>query len=171
MLVPIAIWAVMEREWVLAFWVFVIAGASDGVDGFIARHFSQRTEIGAYLDPLADKALLVSLTIALALVGAIPNWLALIIVSRDVMIVGAVLVSWIMEKPLEIKPLMISKINTALQITLVALVLASRAFGQFIHWPLQMAVILTALFTIASAFAYSHAWLRHMTENESEKAP
>jgi cardiolipin synthase len=88
--------------------LFLLAGASDGLDGFLARTFHLHSELGAYLDALADKALLISIYITLAVAGAVPASIALVVVSRDVMIMGAVVISWIMDKPVEIRPLMVS---------------------------------------------------------------
>ena len=88
-----------------------------------------KSEFGAYIDPIADKALLVSIYVTLAVVGAIPSWLAIVVVSRDVMIVAAVLLSWVMSRPVEIKPLLVSKLNTAAQIAFAAFALAANAFG------------------------------------------
>ena len=104
-LVPIVIVSILNREWTIAFVLFATASITDAIDGFIARRFDMRTELGAYLDPLADKALLVSIYITLASGGYVPVWLTVIIVSRDIMIIGAVIISWIMDNPVEIIPL------------------------------------------------------------------
>ena len=109
----------------LAFIVFVIAGVSDAIDGFLAKRFDMATELGAYLDPLADKALLVSIYVTLAMLGKMPAWLTIVVVSRDIMIVGAIVLSWVLGKPVTIRPLRVSKLNTAAQIVLAALVLGS----------------------------------------------
>src|SRR5690348_926103 len=101
-LVPIIIGCVISGAWPAAFWLFLAAGLSDGLDGFIAKRFNQRSELGAILDPLADKALLVSLTIALALSAALPAWLAILIVFRDIMIIAGILVAWLIGHPVAI---------------------------------------------------------------------
>ena len=88
---PLVIVMIMQERWSAAFVLFVVAGISDAVDGFIARRFDMRSELGAYLDPIADKALLVSIYVTLAVVGVLPVWLAIVVVSRDVMIVAAIL--------------------------------------------------------------------------------
>ncbi len=149
--------------WAFAF--FVIAGVSDGIDGFIARQFDQRSELGTYLDPIADKLLLVSVFVMLGLTGELPLWLVILAVSRDGLIVGAVLLSTIMGNPVEMKPLFISKANTAVQIVLAALVLAQLALhveGGTLRAGL---VILSGLLTAASAAAYLVAWFRHMNSH------
>src|SRR5215204_7340615 len=127
-LVPIVIVMIMQGRWATAFVLFVVAGVSDGIDGFIARRFDMRSEFGAYLDPLADKALLVSIYVTLSVTGVLPSWLAITVVSRDIMIVAAIIVSRLMERPVAIKPLFISKLNTAAQIAFAALVLGTKAF-------------------------------------------
>ena len=89
--VPLVIVLIGQERWMPAFVLFVVAGASDGVDGFIARRFDMRSEFGAYIDPLADKALIVSIYVALSVVGVLPGWVAVLVVSRDAMIVAAIM--------------------------------------------------------------------------------
>lgn len=161
-LVPVVIVMIMQGRWATAFTLFVVAGVSDGIDGFIARRFDMRSEFGAYIDPLADKALLVSIYVTLSIVGIIPSWLAIVVVSRDMMIVAAVLLSWVMARPVEIKPLAVSKINTAAQIAFAALVLSTNAFGVEIEAVADGAMFVVAALTVASAGAYLAGWLRHM---------
>ena len=128
-LVPVVVYCLLTEQWRLAFAGFLVAGISDGVDGFVARHFNQRTKLGGYLDPMADKLLLVSVFVVLGFLGELPLWLVILAVSRDALIVCAVLLSTVMSNPVEMKPLFISKANTAVQIVLAAVVLAELAFG------------------------------------------
>lgn len=162
-LVPFVIAMISRGNWDAAFFGFVVAGISDGVDGYIARRFDMRSELGAYLDALADKALLVSIYITLAIEGAVPGWLAIVVVSRDVMIVGAVVLSWVLEKPVQIKPSFLSKVNTFAQIAFAALMLGSHAFGIADSMYLDVMVLAVATLTVASMGAYLGRWLRHMT--------
>ncbi len=162
-LVPVVIVMIMQGRWPAAFILFVVAGVSDAIDGFIARRFDMRSEFGAYIDPLADKALLVSIYVTLAIVGTLPSWLAIVVVSRDLMIVAAVLLSWVMARPVKIRPLMVSKLNTAAQIGFAALVLSTNAFGVDASAIEDVAMVAVAGLTIASAAAYLAGWLRHMT--------
>ena len=162
-LVPLVILAILEGAWGAAFAMFVIAGISDGVDGYIARRFDQRSEFGAMIDPLADKALLISLFITLAWVGQIPNWIAVLVVFRDAMILMAFIVAAQMTRPMEVKPLMISKANTALQIAYVALVLGLLAFGIAAPLVAMLTMWAVAALTVVTAGAYLVIWLRHMT--------
>lgn len=162
LLVPAVIWALASDNVIWALVCFAVAGASDGVDGFIARHFNQRSELGAYLDPMADKILLVSVFIALGLMHELPLWLVISVVSRDGLIVAAVLLSSVMSKPVEMRPLMISKANTMAQILLVTVVLAELAFETTFGPTRWVLVLTTGLLTVASATAYLVQWLRHM---------
>src|SRR4051794_21328644 len=165
-MVPLVIVMIGQGRWMTAFVLFVAAGVSDAVDGFIARRFDMRSELGAYLDPLADKALLVSIYVTLAVVGAIPGWLAILVVSRDMMIVGAVVLSWVLGNPVEIKPSRVSKANTAAQIAFAALILGSLAYGLDESRLVDVAMGVVAALTMASAAAYLAQWLRHMTATD-----
>jgi cardiolipin synthase len=160
---------ILQGRWQLAFLCFVVVGVSDAVDGFIAKRFDMRTELGAYIDPLADKALLVSIYVTLSAVGAIPVWLVILVVFRDLMIVTAIMLSWLLERPVEIKPLMVSKLNTGAQIVLAAMLLGSRAFGVDLHVTEDVAVVAVAALTTASAGAYLASWLSHMTASDDDR--
>ena len=111
-LVPVVFWLLLTGELKAAFLVFVVAGISDAVDGFLAKRFNWETELGAYLDPIADKLLIVCIFIALGVTGRLPSWLVIMVVSRDVLIVIAVVLSWLLGNPTPMKPLAVSKINT-----------------------------------------------------------
>jgi cardiolipin synthase len=161
LLVPIIIWAIASDQMALAFAVFIIAGVSDAVDGFLAKRFHLTSELGALLDPLADKALLVSIFIALGIWGAIP------VVSRDIMIVGAVIVSWLFDKPVPMKPSMVSKLNTVAQVAFAALVLASLGF-EFKPRPYDLILMgFVTVFTLSSVSLYLVEWVRHMSTIEA----
>lgn len=110
--------AMLNMRWDWAFAGFLVAGISDGVDGFIARRFNQHSKLGAYLDPMADKVLLVSVFVVMGFIGQLPLWLVVTMVSRDALIICAVLLSTVMAHPVEMKPLYVSEANTAAQIVL-----------------------------------------------------
>lgn len=162
LLVPGVVWAIASGEHALAFWLFLTAGITDALDGFIAKRFDMQTELGAYLDPVADKALLVSIYVSLAVAELIPRWVAIAVVSRDVMIVGAVVLSLVMAKPVAISPLLVSKVNTAVQIAFAAFVLASAGFGITLPGFAGVGQVMVGLLTGLSAAAYLAAWTRHM---------
>src|SRR5690606_28373291 len=111
-LVPLTIWLIVSGDAATAFWFFVLAGVSDAVDGFLARQFDLRSALGAYLDPLADKALLMSIYITFAILGDIPVWVTILVVSRDVLIIGGVVLAWMLGPPIEMRPRVVSKANT-----------------------------------------------------------
>ncbi|BCB19976.1 CDP-alcohol phosphatidyltransferase family protein [Bosea sp. ANAM02] len=161
-LVPLVIVMIAGANWQAAFILFVVAGISDAVDGFLAKRCGMASELGAWLDPVADKALIVSIYITLAVVGAIPVWLVALVVARDLMIVAAVILSWLLDKPLTIAPIVVSKLNTAAQIGFAALALGSRAFGIELGSLALACELLVALLTVASMTAYLAFWLRHM---------
>ncbi len=163
-LVPVIIVMITSHAWLGAFTTFVVAGVTDAVDGFIARQFNQRTELGAYLDPLADKALLVSIYVTLAVVQIIPSWLAVVVVARDIMIVGAIMLSWVLENPVTIQPLKISKANTFAQIAFAAFMLGMLSFEVSSPALRDTMTVIVALLTIGSTGAYLSLWLKHMTQ-------
>ena len=163
LLVPAVVLAMLNMRWDWAFAGFLVAGISDGVDGFIARRFNQHSKLGAYLDPMADKVLLVSVFVVMGFIGQLPLWLVVTMVSRDALIICAVLLSTVMAHPVEMKPLYVSKANTAIQIVLAAVVLGELAFSLHLD-PLRPAlIVLSGVLTVASAAAYLVAWLRHMS--------
>ena len=162
--VPFIIYSVILGWHALAFWLFITAGISDAVDGFIAKRFNQKSELGAYLDPLADKALLVSLFVALGIQGYIPIWLAILVVSRDVFILCGIGVAVLMGNPIDIDPLKVSKANTAFQIALVCIVLAAIAFEFSVEPLVKAGTFIVAGLTIASAIAYLLTWIRHLSD-------
>jgi cardiolipin synthase len=161
--VPVIFWALVSGQGRTAFFVFVAAGISDGIDGFLAKRCGWRTELGAYLDPLADKLLIVSIFIALGVRNELPLWLVIAVVSRDILIVAAVLLAWLLDQPIRIKPLAMSKANTLAQIVLAAVVLADGAFGLGLMLMRLALVWLTGALTLLSLAAYLRAWFIHMS--------
>lgn len=170
-LVPLTIWLIVAGKHNAAFWVFVLAGVSDAVDGFLARQFKMWSDLGAYLDPIADKALLVSIFITASVLGQIPAWLTILVVSRDILIVGGVVLAWMLGQPFPIRPRMISKVNTVFQIALAATVLADNAFSPDFGMVRTWLVIVTGLLTIGSAGVYVSDWIRHMSADASAAPP
>jgi cardiolipin synthase len=161
-LTPAAIVMVAERRWIGAFAVFAVASLSDALDGWLAKSFHLQSELGAVLDPLADKALIDSIYIALAIVDGLPAWLAIMVTSRDAMILGGVLVSWFLSRPVEIKPHFASKATTAAQLLLAASILAGQAFDFQFETIKSVLIGSVAALTIASASVYLWLWVQHM---------
>ena len=171
LLVPLVIWFIVADQPLAAFIVLLVAGLSDAVDGFLARALDLRSDLGTYLDPVADKALLVSVYVTLAVVDAIPVWLTILIVSRDVLIVGAVVLSWMLSAPTVVKPLAISKVNTVVQIVLAVVVLGGLGFGLNLGWLPTVLVYAVAALTVISAAMYLVDWVRHMGTTEAASSP
>lgn len=165
-LVPLVVWLMLDGRMQIAFILFVIAGLSDGLDGYLAKKYGWRTELGAYLDPLADKALLVSIFVVLGLFSHLPMWLVIAVVSRDILIIGGTLLSWMLARPVTVRPLLISKVNTVGQIVLAATVLGGLGFGLQLDTVILTLVWITGALTIASAATYLVNWLRHMASYE-----
>lgn len=151
--VPLAFWLVLEHRLAEAFFLFVAAGVSDAVDGWLARRYGGNA-IGAVLDPVADKTLLVTMYVTLAAVGVIPVWLAILVVFRDLVIVGGVIVLAVLGHPIEIRPLYISKLNTVFQILLIATTLLISGFELTIPYVAQGLAWVVAATTLASGAAY-----------------
>jgi cardiolipin synthase len=159
--VPLIIWLIIADRFMDATIVFILAGLSDAADGFIAKRFGAASELGAYLDPIADKALLVSAFVTLGFKGALPAWLAVLVVSRDFLIIGGIILAYMLATRCDAPP-WVSKANTVAQIVLLALVLFGEAGATVLRPLLAAAVLLTAALTVASAAAYIIDWVRHM---------
>lgn len=162
LLVPVVVWAIYSGAMWIAFVLFLAAGVSDAVDGFLAKRFDMASELGAYLDPLADKALIVSIYVTLGIKEVIPGWLVILVVSRDIMIVGAVMLSWVLGSPVLMKPLLVSKLNTVAQIVFACVVLGSLGFGIEAHGLMIVLMVVVAALTLLSVAAYVREWVRHM---------
>jgi cardiolipin synthase (CMP-forming) len=158
--VPLAIWLILADRMTFAFWLFVAAGLSDAVDGFIAKHFDQRSRLGALLDPLADKVLLMSMFVTLGITDRLPDWLVILVVFRDVLIIGGFLLAAAVAQPIPTKPLAVSKLNTALQIALVAVVLGRLGLGVPDFGATAVLVYAVALTTVLSGGGYLVRWMR-----------
>ena len=162
LMVPVVVWAIASGAMWIAFVLFVAAGISDAVDGFIAKRFNMTTELGAYLDPLADKALIVSIYLTLGINGFIPRWLVILVVSRDILIVGGIMLSWLVGNPLKIRPLLVSKLNTVAQIVFACIVLGTLGFNIEADTLRLVLMALVAILTLLSIAAYVVEWVRHM---------
>ena len=167
LLVPIVVWAIASGRLQVAFLLFLAAAISDAVDGFLAKRFGMKTDLGAYLDPLADKVLIVSIYATLGITGVIPLWIVILVVSRDFMIVGAIMLSWLVGTPVAIKPHIVSKLNTAAQIAYACLVLASKGFDVDAEPVLTLVMVLVAILTSLSVVFYVAEWVRHMNSVEA----
>ncbi len=171
LLTPVFVMAYVSENFNLAWILFAIAGLTDALDGFLARIWNQRTQLGAMLDPLADKALLVTSFICLAVKGWIPPWFMILVVSRDVIIIGglAVLSFWGVDVRSRIKPIWISKFTTAAQILLVIFVMLQHTFDFNYPTILTAFVWITAVATFLSGLAYVRKGFELFPEEPGEK--
>ncbi len=160
LLVPITIWLLVVHEPAAAFWVFAAAALSDGIDGFIAKRFDQISDLGRFLDPLADKVLLVSVFITLGQLGYMPSWLVILVVSRDILIVGAFLVSASTGVPFSRTPSLIGKTTTTGQLILAGVVLAGVGLGWRIAGVETALIYGVAAATVVSGGIYMVQWAK-----------
>ena len=161
--VPLIVWALAERAFGVALALFLAAAVTDAVDGHLARRLDQRTVLGSYLDPLADKALVIASFVGLAWMQLVPIWLAVLVVGRDIALLsGAVLTKLFAERTL-LQPFVISKANTMAQMMLVGIVLWDNATAVTLDALVTVLVLVVAGLTAGSAVAYLVSWLRKMT--------
>lgn len=163
--VPLIVWTITSGHMLPAFLLFLAAGISDAVDGFLAKRFGMATELGALLDPLADKALIVSIYVALGFTEALPRWVVILVVSRDILIVGGFLLAMLIERPMAVRPHPVSKLNTVAQILLAGLVLASLGLKFDAGWLLPVLLGLVTILTLLSIGFYVAEWIRHFGTN------
>jgi cardiolipin synthase len=154
MVVPL-IWLIATERVHAAFWLLLAAGLSDALDGYIAKNFNARTDLGAYLDPIADKTLLDGIYVALALAGWLPPWLAMLVVGRDVLIVLGVVLIQRRNPVYRARPLLIGKVNTFAQLALAEGILAHATGVIDLAVPLTALIVAVTLTTILSAAGYA----------------
>lgn len=159
-LVPPVVWLLLEGRYPEAFVLFAIAGGSDLVDGFLARRFNWTSRLGSILDPLADKSLVVGTLLVLGWRGELPLWLVSLAVGRDLMLVAFAVGYHYLIEPLTPEPLLSSKLNTLLQLTLVAALLFSKAVLPLPSALMTVLVYGTGLTTAWSGCAYLWVWGR-----------
>lgn len=153
LLVPLLAIFLLEGDYDNAFIVFVIAGLSDALDGFLARLLKQKTNFGAVLDPIADKSLLITAFVMLAVVGIIPGWLTVLVVSRDVIIMVGIGILMFNQRGVRIKPSYISKATTFMQLATIAFFLGYKYMTPLL-WLERPLIVATGLLTILSGAHY-----------------
>ena len=166
--VPAIIWLILRDEIDIAFWLFLGAGVSDAVDGFIAKNFDAETELGKFLDPLADKVLLVATYLALGYTDYLATWLVILVVFRDLIIVGGALLYETVTHSLEMAPIAISKVNTVGQILLATYVLGANGLVAEHPVIMDMLVAMVALTTLLSGGAYIFMWTKLAAHAEKD---
>jgi cardiolipin synthase len=157
-LAPVLILLLREQDYVSSLVVFVVAGVSDGLDGFIAKRFHLTSRLGSILDPLADKILLVSAYVMLTLLEHVPFWLMLTVAFRDLFIIGGYLVYTSMVGPVQMRPSLLSKFNTLMQIALVIVILLQQALTMVYPVMVEGLVYMVMATTVASGVHYVWLW-------------
>ena len=169
-LVPWLIVLLQAQQYTMALVVFVVAGLSDALDGFIAKRFNAQTQLGAILDPLADKALLVSAYVMLSIMGLVPFWLMIVVVFQDLVIVGGYLIMRSFFDSIEMKPLLVSKLNTFVQITFIVTVLFMLSGDFDLTAILQGLSYLVFATSVVSGSAYVYIWSIKATNDSAVDA-
>lgn len=166
-LVPVIVVYLIDGSFHIALAFFTLAGITDAMDGFLARVLNQKTLLGAYLDPIADKALLTSCFITLSILQIIPSWLTAIIVTRDFIILFGIFILFMVSGSLEIRPAFVSKITTALQLLTVffALIYKTWVGGEGLPPLIHLQYWLTAIFTIISGAQYILIGIKAVNHN------
>jgi cardiolipin synthase len=162
--VPV-VWMLLTHRFDLALLLFAIAGISDGLDGFLAKHFGWQSRLGGLLDPLADKVLLISSYVCLALLGLIPLALMVLVIVRDLIIVTGALIYNFRIEELEAEPSVISKINTFAQIVLVLAVVLDQGLLALPDGVLTLLIWSVFVTTIASGVNYVWVWSRRARDH------
>ncbi len=159
------IWLLLHEAYSTALWLFLVAGVSDALDGFLAKTFHWQSHLGGILDPLADKFLLVSTYVCLALLGALPAWLVGLVILRDLVIIGGgVIYNYTVER-FEAEPSILSKLNTFMQILLALVVVFHLAGSPVPDWLPATLVWVVVFTTIASGLGYVLEWSRRAREH------
>jgi cardiolipin synthase len=167
-LAPVFVIYLINDQFLPALIVFLLCAVSDGLDGMVARLMNQRSKLGAYLDPLADKLLLVAAFVTLSVRGYLPAWLTVLVFSRDTIILLGVLVLFLNRMEFSIKPTPVSKITTWLQFITVLAVLSQSYMSSLTKF-YPYIFYLTALLTISSGLHYMHNWFRMIGEGSTER--
>ncbi|MEN6489731.1 MAG: CDP-alcohol phosphatidyltransferase family protein [Smithella sp.] len=154
-LVPVVVIFLIQHSYGKALFTFALAGLTDALDGALARLLSCQTVLGAYLDPIADKLLLTASFVTLSILGIIPSWLTVIVISRDFIIILGIAILSMVSVPYVIKPAFVGKVTTALQIGTIFLALSFQAMSYNFSYDWVMIICwLTGFFTVASGLIY-----------------
>jgi len=162
--VPV-VWVLLHEWYGLTLVLFAIAGFSDGLDGFLAKHYGWQSRLGGYLDPLADKVLLVSCFFALGWLGHIPHWLVAVVIFRDLLIVAGATAYHFQVSRLDAEPSLLSKLNTFMQIILVLLVVLDKGAMSLPPEMLEGLIWATLITTVMSGVGYVWVWSRRAAIN------
>ncbi len=159
LVVPVAV-SIIGQHFGIALLLFVIASVSDGIDGFLARRFNWTSRFGSMLDPIADKALLVTVFVLLTYTGFIPLWLAVVVIARDLIILGGATLYHILFGDYEFAPTFLGKCSTAFQFTLVTLMLVDLALTELPEVLMSAMIWLVFAVSSLSGLDYVYTWAR-----------
>ncbi|MBT8143200.1 MAG: CDP-alcohol phosphatidyltransferase family protein [Gammaproteobacteria bacterium] len=159
-LVAPILWSITGGQYEIALLLFIVAGGTDALDGFLARQFDWHTELGGFLDPIADKLLMVFVMVWLALEQLVPLWLALILISRDIIIVSGALAYRLLIGPFAGSASGASKVNTAMQLLFVTAILAQAAYTLLPEVVIAVMGSLVFVTAIVSGLSYIRDWTR-----------
>ena len=148
----------VQQRFSLALGLFALAGVSDGVDGLLARRYRWTSRLGAILDPLADKVLLVTSFLTLGWLGVLPAWLVTLVIVRDLIIVGGALAYHVLIGTVELRHSLLSKFNTFMQIVLVLTVVVAQVPVALPAWTVPALVYTVVITTVASGADYVWVW-------------
>jgi len=168
MLVGPFIWGLLQGRFEMALWLILFMGFSDGLDGFLAKRFGWQTVLGAYLDPIADKTMLVSAYAALGWLGLVPVWLVILIILRDLIILAGAAFYQVLTHHLIMRPSYLSKLNTGAQIILVLVVLLDQ-LAPLPGWLLSALIFITLLTTVVSGVDYVWDWTRRARQHLADR--
>lgn len=169
LLVPPVVVLLLHRHYSLALGVFVVAGASDGLDGYLAKRFGWTSRLGGVLDPLADKALVISCYVVLAVLDFLPPWLVILVISRDLLIVGGALAYHLYIEVLDPEPRVLSKLNTAAQLLLLLVAMVSAGVRALPGSWLSALIALVAVTTVTSGADYLWTWGRRARRRQAAR--
>lgn len=158
-LIPVFITAVVYKKYEYALYLFLFAALTDKLDGVIAKARNQKTEFGGFLDPLADKFMLVASFVLLAIYGFVPKWLTIVVISRDAIVVTGWTILFLTMHVSKVEPLLTGKLAIAMQFSLICLILVEINYGLFkeFHGPIMWA---TAILTVFSGLHYIYRGLK-----------
>ena len=171
LLVPPFLWLLVQERYGAALLLFVVAGVSDALDGFLAKYYGWTSELGGLLDPIADKLLLIVALLVLAWLHELPSWLVALAILRDALIVAGAIGYHLLVERFQGRPLLISKLNTLLQLVLVFAVIVNYGVFALPSWLLTGLIYLTALTTAWSGVAYVWQWGRLAWDARRDKSP
>ncbi len=160
LLVPPVVWSMLEQRWSLALPLFLIAGLSDGLDGFLARRYHWTSRLGAILDPIGDKLLMVSSYLVLGWQGILPCWLVALVILRDVVIMAGTVLYRALVGVVVFEPILLSKINTVCQILLITIALCVLVGVEILVGLQTLLVYIVLVTTVSSGVAYVVLWAR-----------